>query len=158
MRSPMRGPIRRPDVRRPPDLFDRVMSIVFVVALVVPGLALAAGVRPIDLEGRPLASLPRLDPGSLSEPETYAAIDRWIADRFPGRNAAVGAHAAIDYGVLGGSTTPDIIVGQDGWLFGRSELEPDCVFSPEQVLAAFDRAFAQLAAKHIDLRLVVPPD
>lgn len=151
-------PPRPPTLRRPPDLFDRVISIGFVVALVVPGIALAAGVRPIDLEGRPLASLPPLDPGSLSEPSTYAAIDRWLADRFPGRNAAVGAHAAIDYGVLGGSTTPDVIVGKGGWLFTRTELEPTCTFTPEQALTALDRAAADLAAHHIDVWLIVPPD
>lgn len=150
--------MRLPPVRRPPDLFDRIVSFGFVVALVVPGLALAAGVRPVDLEGRPLASLPPLDAGSLSEPSTYAAIDRWIADRFPGRNAAVGAHAAIDYGVLGGSTTPDVIVGKDGWLFTRTELEPTCTYTPEEVLKAFDEAAAAGTSAEVDLRLIVPPD
>jgi hypothetical protein len=149
---------RRVAGRLPPDAFDRIVSFGFVIALIIPGVLLAAGVRPVDLEGRPLASLPPLDPGSLSEPGTYAAIDRWIADRFPGRNAAVGAHAAIDYGVLGGSTTPDVIVGKDGWLFTRTELEPTCSFTAEQTLAALDRAAADLAAHHIDLRLIVPPD
>ena len=150
--------MRRPALRRPPDLFDRIVSIAFVVALIVPGVALAAGIRPVDLEDRPLASLPPLDVGSLTEPSTYAAIDRWIADRFPGRDTAVGAHAAIDYGVLGGSTTPDVIVGRNGWLFTRTELEPTCTFTAEQALAAFDEAAARLAAAHIDLRLIVPPD
>ena len=145
-------------LRRPPDLFDRIVSFGFVLALVVPGLALAAGVRPVDLEGRPLASLPPLDPGSLSEPSTYAAIDRWIADRFPGRNAAVGAHAAIDYGVLGGSTTPDVIVGKDGWLFTRTELEPTCTYTPAEILRGFDELVAGMTSRHVDLRLIVPPD
>jgi SGNH hydrolase-like domain, acetyltransferase AlgX len=144
--------------RRPPDLIDRIVSIGFVVALIVPGIALAAGIRPVDLEGRPRATLPPLDARSLGEPSTYAAIDRWIADRFPGRNEAVGAHAAIDYGVLGGSTTPNVIVGRDGWLFTRTELEPVCDFTADQVLAALDRKAAALAGRGMDLRLVVPPD
>jgi alginate O-acetyltransferase complex protein AlgJ len=143
---------------RPPDLPDRIVSVVFVVALVLPGIALAAGVRPIDLEERPAASLPPIDAGSLGEPSTYAAIDRWIADRFPAKNQAVGAHAAIDYGVLGGSTTPDVIVGRDGWLFTRTELEPTCTFTPEQVLTALDRVAGELAASGVDVRLIVPPD
>jgi hypothetical protein len=102
--------------------------------------------------------LPPLDTDSLGEPATYAAIDRWLADRFPARNQAVGAHAAIDYGVLGGSTTPNVIVGQDGWLFTRTELEPVCTVTPDQVLAAFDRVAAALAARGLDVRLIVPPD
>jgi alginate O-acetyltransferase complex protein AlgJ len=140
------------------ERLDRIVSVAFVIALVVPGLALAAGIRPVDLEGRPVATLPTLDAGSLSEPSTYAAIDRWLADRFPGRNEAVGAHAAIDYGVLGGSTTPDVIVGRDGWLFTRTELEPVCDFTADQALAALDRGAAALAAKGVDLLLIVPPD
>jgi SGNH hydrolase-like domain, acetyltransferase AlgX len=144
--------------RRPPDLFDWIVSVGFVVALIVPGIALATGIRPVDLEGRPRASLPLLDASSLGESSTYAAIDRWLADRFPGRNEAVGAHAAIDYGVLGGSTTPNVIVGRDGWLFTRTELEPVCDFTAEQVLAALDRTAAALARRGLDLRLIVPPD
>ena len=140
------------------DLLDRIVSVGFVVVLVLPAIALAAGIRPADLEGRPAATLPPLDAGSLSEPTTYAAIDRWLADRFPGRNQAVGAHAAIDYGLLGGSTTPNVIVGRDGWLFTRTELEPVCDFTAEQALAALDRGIIELAAKGMDIRLIVPPD
>jgi len=77
--------MRRRTFRRAPDLFDRIVSIAFVVALLVPGVALAAGIRPVDLEGRPLASLPPLNASALTEPATYAAIDRWIADRGIGR-------------------------------------------------------------------------
>jgi hypothetical protein len=144
--------------RRPPDLLDRIVSVGFVVALIVPGIALAAGIRPIELEGRPRATLPPLDASSLGEPSTYAAIDRWLADRFPGRNEAVGAHAAIDYGVLGGSTTPNVIVGRNGWLFTRTELEPVCDFTADEVLGALDRNAAALAGHGMDLRLIVPPD
>jgi alginate O-acetyltransferase complex protein AlgJ len=143
---------------KPPDLADRIVAVVFVAALLLPGLALAAGVRPADLEARPAATLPPLDSDSLGEPATYAAIDRWLADRFPARNQAVGAHAAIDYGVLGGSTTPNVIVGRDGWLFTRTELQPVCTVTPDQVLAAFDRVAAALAARGLDVRLIVPPD
>jgi hypothetical protein len=152
--------MRRPPLpsRRPADLFDRIVSVGFVVALIVPGVALAAGIRPVDLEGRPRASLPPLDASSLGESSTYAAIDRWLADRFPGRNQAVGAHAAIDYGVLGGSTTPNVIVGRDSWLFTRTELEPVCRFTAEQVLAALDRSAVGFAERGMELRLIVPPD
>lgn len=143
---------------RPSGLADRLVSVAFVVALVLPGLAMAAGIRPAALEARRVATLPRLDADSLGEPATYAAIDRWLADRFPARNQAVGAHAAIDYGLLGGSTTPNVIVGRDGWLFTRTELEPVCTFTPDQVLAALDRVAAALSERGLDVRLIVPPD
>jgi hypothetical protein len=143
---------------RPSDLADRLVSVAFVVALVLPGLAMTAGVRPAALEARRVATLPRLDADSLGEPATYAAIDRWLADRFPARNQAVGAHAAIDYGLLGGSTTPNVVVGRDGWLFTRTELEPVCTFTPDQVLAALDRVAAALSERGLDVRLIVPPD
>lgn len=141
-----------------PDRLDRFASIAFVVVLVVPAIAILLGIRPENLEGRAATTLPPLDVSALGEPSTYATIDRYIADRFPGRNEAVGAQAAIDYGLLGGSTTPDVIVGRDGWLFTRTELEPTCRFAPAEVLAALDRAHAALAADGIELRLIVPPD
>lgn len=141
-----------------PDRLDRLASIAFVVALLIPGVALLLGIRPENLEGRPATTLPPLDVSALGEPSTYATIDRYIADRFPGRNEAVGAQAAIDYGLLGGSTTPDVIVGRDGWLFTRTELEPTCRFDPDEVLAALDRSAAALAAAGVELRLIVPPD
>jgi hypothetical protein len=162
-RSVFRGAIRtRTAVRglkaRVPDLADRIVSVTFVVILVLPGLGLAAGIRPVDIEGRRVASLPPLTAGNLSEPSTYAAIDRWLADRFPARNQAIGAHAAIDYGLLGGSTTPDVIVGRDGWLFTRTELDPTCSVTPDQVLTALDRVVAAFGARGIDVRFIVPPD
>jgi hypothetical protein len=145
-------------MRRPPDLPDRLVSVAFVIALVLPGIALAAGVRPVELEGRPLATLPSIDAGSLGEPRTYAAINRWLADRFPGRNQAIGAHAAIDYGVLGGSTTPDVIVGRDGWLFTHTERDPVCAVTPVEVLSALDHVVDGFASRGIDVRFIVPPD
>jgi alginate O-acetyltransferase complex protein AlgJ len=49
-------------------------------------------------------------------------------------------------------------VGRDGWLFTRTELEPTCTFTPDQVLAALDRGVIALEARGIDVRLIVPPD
>jgi hypothetical protein len=137
---------------------DRLLAVVFVVALILPGVAFLAGVRPTDLEGRPAASFPPLDPAALGEPPTYAAIDRYLADRFPGRDVAIGAHAAIDYGLLGGSTTPNVIVGLNGWLYTRTELDPACRFSADEVLAALDRTVVRTDAVGLGFRLIVPPD
>lgn len=141
-----------------PPRLDRLLVVGFVVVLILPGVAFLAGVRPTDLEGRPVATFPPLDPAALGEPPTYAAIDRYLADRFPGRNLAIGAHAAIDYGLLGGSTTPNVIVGEDGWLYTRTELEPVCRFSADEVLAALDRTVVRTDAAGLDFRLIVPPD
>jgi hypothetical protein len=141
-----------------PDRVDHAVAAGFVLALLLPSIALLAGVRPGAIEGRPPASFPTLDPSALAEPSTYAAIDRYLADRFPARTQAVGAHAAIDYGLLGGSTTPDVIVGRDGWLFTRTELEPVCTFEAAEVLAALDRTAARLADVGVEMRFIVPPD
>ncbi len=145
-------------MHRSADPLDRVVAIGFVVALLLPGVALLAGVRPTDLEGRPATALPPLDVAALGDPDTFATIDRYVVDRFPGRNEAIGVHAAIDYGLLGGSTTPDVIVGRDGWLFTRTELEPVCRFAASDVLAALDRVAVPLEDAGVGVRLIVPPD
>ncbi len=137
---------------------DRIVIVAFTAALVLPAVAFLAGMRPVDIEGRPAATFPTLDAAALGEPSTYEGIDRYLADRFPVRNEAIGAHAAIDYGLLGGSTTPAVIVGRDGWLFTGTELEPVCRFTPEEILAALDHVAAGLRATGIDVRLIVPPD
>ncbi len=137
---------------------ERVVIAGFLLVLIIPALALLAGFRPTDIEGGDPATLPTFDTTTVGDPATYAAVDRWVAESFPLRNVAARAYGAIDYGLLGGSPNPDVIVGRDGWLFTITELQPVCRFSAAEVLAGLDTVTSQLAAVGIELRLTVPPD
>lgn len=145
-----------PTQHRPRE--DRAVIAGFLLALVVPAAALLIGVRPPDLEGGTPAALPTIDLSTAGDPATYAAVDRWVAESFPLRAAAAGAYGVIDYGLLGGSPNPDVIVGRDGWLFTITELRPVCRFTAAEVLTSLDDVSAALAARGIDLRFTVPPD
>lgn len=145
-----------PTPNRPRE--DRTVIAGFLLALVVPAVALLIGVRPPDLEGGAPATLPPIDLSTAGDPSTYAAVDRWVAESFPLRAAAASAYGVIDYGLLGGSPNPDVIVGRDGWLFTITELRPVCRFTAAEVLAGLDEVSAALAAHGIDLRFTVPPD
>lgn len=137
---------------------ERVVIGGFLLALIVPAIALLAGVRPPDLEGGAPAALPSIDLATAGDPATYAAVDRWVAESFPLRAAAAGAYGALDYGLLGGSPNPDVIVGRNGWLFTITELRPVCRFTAAEVLAGLDDVSAAFAARGMEFRFTVPPD
>ena len=148
-----------PTTPRPPSSrWDRVVAVVFVAALAVPGLALIAGIRPPELENRAAGALPTLDAQSLTEPGTYQAIDEYVTRNLPARDVAVDAYATLDYGLLGGSTDPDVVLGHDDWLFFAGELMPTCVVTPEALIRALDAVAAQAAAANVQFRFGIAPD
>jgi alginate O-acetyltransferase complex protein AlgJ len=138
--------------------WDRVVAVAFVAALAVPGLALIAGIRPPELENRAAGALPTLDAQSLTEPGTYQAIDDYVTRNLPARDVAVDAYATLDYGLLGGSTDPDVVLGHDDWLFFAGELMPTCVVTPEALIRALDAVAAQAEAANVQFRFGIAPD
>lgn len=154
--NPTHAPTHPPTRDHPRE--DRAVIAAFLLALVVPAAALLIGVRPPNLEGGTPATLPTIDPSTVGDPATYAAVDRVVAESFPLRAAAAGAYAALDYGLLGGSPNADVIVGRDGWLFSITELRPVCRFSAAEVLAGVDEVSVALTERGIDFRFTVPPE
>jgi hypothetical protein len=148
------GPARRP-WQSP---LDRLVVLVFVATLVVPAVAMAVGARPENLEARTLAAMPSVAPEALLDPAFYAAIDRFLADQFPLKAVAVQLHAALDYGVSGGSSNPDVLIGADDWLFFRGEVQPDCRFGAAELLATIDQVAAAGARLGIQVRFAITPD
>jgi SGNH hydrolase-like domain, acetyltransferase AlgX len=142
----------------PMSRLERAAAGVFVVALLVPGVALIAGVRPVQLENATPAAMPSLSIDALADTETYAQVDRALVDAFPGRDRAVRAYAALDYQLLGGSTNPDVVVGHDDWLFFTGELRPTCGASADGLLAQVDEVEAMARARGLDTRFVIAPD
>lgn len=153
--APSPTPTSSPD-RRPRE--DRAVIALFLVALIAPSIALLAGIRPPNLEGGEPAVLPTIDASTVGDPATYAAIDRWVAESFPLRATGAAAYGAVDYGLLGGSPNPDVIVGHGDWLFTITELQPVCRFTAAEVLADLDAVAADFAGAGVDFRFTVPPD
>jgi hypothetical protein len=124
----------------------------------VPGVALIAGLRPPDLENRAAVSMPSLDLPALTEPETYKAIDDYLARSLPARDVAVSAYATLDYDLLDGSTDPTVVLGQGDWLFFLGELQPKCPVSAPALMAQLDAVAGQAAQAGIQIRLTIAPD
>jgi hypothetical protein len=142
----------------PASRLDRVVAAVFVLALIVPGVALIAGARPPELENAKPASFPPLAAEVLIDTSTYGAIDRFIADNLPARDIAVRAYGGLDYQLLGGSASGQVVVGAGDWLFYVGELRPSCRATAAGLLAQVDAVAAQAAGAGIESRFVVAPD
>jgi hypothetical protein len=153
-------PGRRRRLRRPGSWLDLLVSVGFVIGLFVPGVALAAGFRPAvaAVENRDPAAAPRVGVDTVADGSFFAAMDRFVADNFPGRTQAVAVQAAIDYRLLGGTTNPDVMRGTDDWLFLTGELRPRCDFDVDTLLARVDEAAAAFERAGKPFRYVVVPD
>jgi hypothetical protein len=95
---------------------DRMLVLLFVAGIFAPSIGTVVGVRTGGLPGenRLMAPPPGLDAGVR---QARRQMDAWFNDHFGFRNWLVELHGRIAYGVLGVSTSPDVVVGRDGWLF-----------------------------------------
>ena len=137
---------------------ERVIAILFVIVCLVPGAALIIGIRPLDLDNAAPAAMPTIAPDALLDSHTYADIDAFITDNLPGRDRAVRTYGELDYGLLGGSASRQVLVGRGDWLFFEGELRPTCRETAAAMLADLDVAAAAAADVGLDLRFVVAPD
>lgn len=152
------SPTRAALSNAPARLRDRAVAVAFVLALAMPGIGLAIGVRPPLIENRAAAAIPPVTFRALADPHFFAAVDKAIDDAFPLRAAAVQARAAIDYGLLHGSPNSQVIVGQGAWLFLTGEIRPKCLWHSDEILTVWDSFAAALARNGIDARFAIVPD
>jgi SGNH hydrolase-like domain, acetyltransferase AlgX len=142
----------------PPSRWDRLVAVAFVAALAIPGAALIAGARPPELDNANPAAMPSLSVTALTDTTTYAEVDAFVADNLPGRDFLLRAYGDLDYRLLGGSTTPQVIVGREDWLFFQGELRPTCGGTAEALLDGVDVIGAEAKTKGIDLHFMIAPD
>jgi hypothetical protein len=136
---------------------DRLVVVVFCLGLIVPGLLMAARIRPAQIENRPLLRMPPVTPGSLLDATWYASVDRFLADNVAVRPLAVRARGEA-YWRLGGTGNVAVVRGTGPWLFTVQEIQPQCDLGPGDIAAALDRAEAAFAARGQAFRFVIAPD
>ncbi len=100
------------------------------VAMLQPLAWRAAGIKPQDLENRPMSSRPKITVDRLLDSTLYESISRYLEDRNPLRWYAVVAQARFRYEVFGtvenyGSSS-QVVAGRDGWLFITDSLNQPC--------------------------------
>ncbi len=148
-----------PDAAAPrSSVANRLVVLAFMAVLVAPVVAMGLGLRPENLEARPLATRPRIEPGALLDPAFYASVDRFLNDWFPFRTIAVEFRAIFEYGVARTSPNPDVLIGADDWLFYVGEIDPECDFGATELLATIDALASRASDRGLDLRYVITPD
>jgi hypothetical protein len=100
-------------------LRDRIIAILFVIAIAWPGLALIGtwSRTMTRFENRPMAPWPGL---ALAR-EFAPAFDRAFSDRFGGRDALVRFHHGTLLSVFGVSSLSTVMPGNDGWFYWLGE-------------------------------------
>ncbi|HEY0638245.1 MAG TPA: hypothetical protein VGD67_11415 [Pseudonocardiaceae bacterium] len=179
---PMDHPLHRPrhGGRQRPAL---VCAVVFFLA---PLLAFVLGVRPGEIENRPLARLG----GSGGFWGALTGLPVWASDHLPLRGVAVDAQDAISRGVFGEpppigqgrqgtplgpigpvpdgaqggpvdvSTFPSVVEGPDGWLFFGQDITLKCAPKRplDETITALRRLRSAVESSGREFVLVVAPD
>ena len=100
-------------------VWERLLIVVFLVAIELPGLAMMAGIdRPTaGSENRTLTPFPTLHLDLESLRAFPDAFTKYFEDNFSFRTRLVTWQAAFRFRQLRASPSPAVIVGRDGWLF-----------------------------------------
>jgi hypothetical protein len=98
---------------------SRALAVVFVAAISAPLAANFAGVDGADpgAENRTMAEFPRFDGTAASLRSLPSGFDAWFSDHFGFRATFVRWNAAFRFFVLGTTSSQQVMVGRDRWLF-----------------------------------------
>jgi hypothetical protein len=98
---------------------DTLLVAIFLLAIGVPFAATVAGVDDENAgeEYRTTAPLPATPQDLASLAAWPEAFTKYFADHFALRSRLVRWQARVRVEVLGASPTPDVLVGDNGWLF-----------------------------------------
>ena len=138
-------------------VIDRVVAFAFVVVLLVPAGAMAAGLRPGAIENRPIRAFPSISLGSLFDTSWYGAVDGALTDRLALRPDAVRLRAELAF-AMGGTGTTRVVRGQGDWLFYGLDFVLTCRVSASALVASLDSLKGQFDAHGQKLRVMVAPD
>lgn len=107
-------------------------SAVLIMFMVGPWLAGLLGVK----AGDDTVAVPDINLSTLKERGTYAELDHWIDEQLPGRTWAQDTIAEVDYRFYKDSLNVQDVIGNDGWVFERIELDLFCPGPTELGLTA----------------------
>lgn len=148
-----------------PRWLDLILVAVFLAALVAPGLVMI---------GRPRTAAGTAQYRALKQRlrESHGVVDKvhawkdWFATRFGFRDRLIEARAIIRVKGLGVSTSDQVVLGKEGWLFYAGEHSLDSYrrlspFSPDE-LRAWERMLDTWSARAklvgAPLIVMIPPD
>ena len=152
---------QRPEHPLPAMQSRKVLALMASVLILLPAAALVSGVRGKPIENRASKSFNGIDGWA-----SFSDFGAFVADRIPLRSRAVRTDAWIDDHVFsedpafGGSSTPRVIRGKDGFLFLADAIDTACApNSPPDVAAQnFSRLSTIIADSGRDVLSMVAPD
>jgi hypothetical protein len=96
---------------------DRALVLLFVIGIAAPCLGTLAGLATGGIPGENRTMAPPPKPFERPLKMVPRQIDAWFDDHFGFRNTLLVAHSRIAYAVFGVSSSRDVVLGDDGWLF-----------------------------------------
>ncbi len=120
------------------SLQARIIAAFFALFVAVPLVAHVVGVRPGEVDNRRLAEAPAVEPSEVLDENYYADWTSYLNDTFPFRSAAIRFNLRTEEAVFG-STSTDVVQGDDGWLYlARSFTRPcEAELTPDEAIAVF---------------------
>ena len=154
--------------RRCQVVLDIASVVIFAAALSAPLVGMWAGLGQLQAqeEKRRLAPLPIVTPDPRSWAAAPSAFTAYFYDHFGFRKTLVHVDALVKIKVLGESTSPDVVVGEQGWLYYSAAHSLDSYrgvasFGPgelHQWTTALGRMRDWLASRNIRFYVILPPD
>lgn len=104
-------------------MMKKILALIFVGLLLVPAVTWLIdpdfGI-PVDRIG---LKAPRIYTRALLDNQYYKALDQYYNDSFSLRSPIVFAKRWVDFHIFRMTDTPDVHVGNGGWLYTRRSIE-----------------------------------
>jgi hypothetical protein len=101
--------------------FDRILILLFLASIAVPGVLMLFTLRPDDdtlvEERREQVPFPAVSADPTSVAAFPEAFEKFFEDRFGLRNLLIRGYSLMKWNILHSSISPKVVVGKDGWLF-----------------------------------------
>ncbi|MGI9601046.1 MAG: alginate O-acetyltransferase AlgX-related protein [Acidimicrobiales bacterium] len=137
-----------------------LVCVWFAVLLVVPAVATLL-VRRQTVDNRELTSFPTIDIDGLLYGDVPEGVDAYLEDRLSVRELAVEADARVAIDLFDDSPNPNVLLGDDGWLFTAAAFtmvcEPDWP-EVDDVTRQLRRLEANLGQHDASLTTMIVPE
>ena len=138
-----------------------LVAAAFAALIMVPGILWLTGWRSDEIENRALAEPPRITtPSALVDEETYAQATEYLVDHLPLRQEMVSGYGRVNMEAFDESPNPDVLLGDDDWLFLRETLTNVCEppVEPWEMATRMTRLTGIIAGSGREVVLTIAPD
>ena len=136
-----------------------VVAGVFTALISIPVVVFAAGARPEPNQNRPPTPLPEITVDGILDRDLTPQLDAYLEDALIIAPGAVAAEAWTDV-ALGDNPSPEVTLGESGWLYYSFSLDRPCLTDDDldRFADAVTRAERVVAATGRTLVVAIAPD